>query len=103
METLEKSAGNGTFIRLSLSGYRGAEDGLKSIHIRPIAVKRQAKLSFTYRYQTRDIVKNHDAPDAVRIIGGLIADFANAGLFTTGVDMALDNGRLKKSAPIPLA
>lgn len=100
LSALEQSLTDDTFVRLSLSGYRGGEENLKSIHIRRITIKRAPKLSFTHRYKTRDIVKNHDMAEAISIIGTMAAhDFHNATLFTTAFNLAMDNGRIKKQPP----
>lgn len=73
---------------------------MKTIHIRRITVKRQEKLSFTYRYKTRDIVKNFDIDAALGLIGNYLGrDFQSAALFTTQYDLKLENGKIKKSPP----
>ncbi|OJV51272.1 MAG: hypothetical protein BGO31_05355 [Bacteroidetes bacterium 43-16] len=50
---------SGSFIKITLSAYKGDED-LKNIYIKKVSIKNTPKLSFTYRYKTRDIVKNYD-------------------------------------------
>lgn len=55
---------SGSFIKTTLSAYKGAED-LKNIYIKKILIKNTPKLSFTYRYKTRDIVKNYDLQEAL--------------------------------------
>lgn len=98
---LHESLAEGRFVRLSLGHYRGRESALKQIHIRRIVVKRQDVLSFTYRYKTRDIVKNHPFDEAEALIGDLLAsDFLTATLFTTDFDLAYDGqkGSLTKKA-----
>ena len=58
------------------------------------------KLSFTYRYQTRDIVKNHDLTEGVTRIQEALSDgFKVATLFTTSFDLTLENGALKRKPP----
>lgn len=55
---------SGSFIKITLSAYKGAED-LKNIYIKKILIKNAPKLSFTYRYKTRDIVKNYGQDEAL--------------------------------------
>lgn len=55
---------SGSFIKTTLSAYKGAED-LKNIYIKKVLIKQTAKLSFTYRYKTRDVVKNYDREEAL--------------------------------------
>ena len=45
------------FIRLTLGKYRGGEDGLTKIIVRIVQFKSSIKLSFTYSYKTKEIVK----------------------------------------------
>lgn len=96
---LAQSLREGAVIQLTLAGYRGSEAGLQKIIARPILVKQQPKLSFTYRYKTRDIVKNYDESESVRRVAVSMQDFAVATLFTTQYDLKLENGKLKQSAP----
>ena len=106
---LRDSLRDGTFVRLTLGGYHGAEPQLKQIHARRVLIKREDKLSFTYRYQTRDIAKNYALEDGVaRIAEALESGFQAATLFTTAGDWTLDKNRLKKkaasqTAPAPLS
>lgn len=88
---LHESLGNGDFVKLSLGHYAGRESELKQIHIRRILVKRQEVLSFTYRYKTRDIVKNHPFAEAEDMIGNFLGrDFLTATLFTSAFDIVYD-------------
>lgn len=102
---ISESLTNNTFVKISLGNYKGDEAGLKNIYAKRVLIKREEKLSFTYRYQTRDIVKNHSAEEAISHLLGLIkADgFRVATLFTTESDLYFEytNGDktiLKKKA-----
>ncbi|WP_255501863.1 SAM-dependent methyltransferase [Olivibacter sp. SDN3] len=86
-DLINGSLTEGTFVKLSLGNYHGAEEHLKHVYVREILLKREVKLAFTYRYKTRDIVKNYDKHEGV----GLILDYLNNGfksatLFTTEKD-----------------
>lgn len=84
------------FIRLVLSDYKGAEDGLKSVHVRPVIIKRDLKLSFTYRYKTRDIVKNYGFEEAQTRLAELITGaFRQAVLHTETQDIQIQGNSLK--------
>ncbi|MBU0858973.1 MAG: SAM-dependent methyltransferase [Alphaproteobacteria bacterium] len=97
---LQDSLATGSFVRLTLGNYKGVEPDLKNIHVRRITVKREERLSFTYRFKTRDIVKNHKPDESIEMIGNYLGTgFRHAALFTTAFDMTLDNGKLKKSDP----
>lgn len=100
LSALKDSLGEGRFVKLTLGAYKGPEAGLKNIYVRQVVIKREAKLSFTYRYQTRDIVKNHAFAEGVaRIQEALNSGFNAATLFTTAYDLILDKQSLKKKAP----
>jgi SAM-dependent methyltransferase len=73
------------FIKLSLGNYNGDEPDLKNIYVKPVLIKRELKLSFTYRYQRRDITKNYLIEEGISQISALlqIDGFWVATLFTT--------------------
>lgn len=78
-ESLEKEI----FSHLALNHYQGKEPALKKIIIRRILIKGQENLSFTYRYQTRDIVKNHPVKEGINIIGNFLHDEWNHAILYT--------------------
>ncbi len=98
-----ESLRDGSFVKLSMVAYAGAEKELKQVHIRRISIKRQEKLSFTYRYKTRDIVKNYVFGESMVLIEELLASFRTATLHTTEQDLRFDaTGKtpmLKSAAP----
>lgn len=89
---------------LTLKAHAGSDGTLKTIDIKPVVIKQQKQLSFTYHHKTRDIVKNHPWPEASAMLKGLVGqDFRLAQLFTTSADWTLDfqgkSPRLKQAAP----
>lgn len=98
LNAAENAVRNGTCVAIALRGYRGAEAALKSIDIRSIMVKREAKLSVTYHYKTRDIVKNYSYAECMEYLYGWLREFTSATLKTTAGDMTLErhaNGNVK--------
>lgn len=77
--TLTDSFAASTLVKLSLTKPTPAADDLKSIDIRPLMVKRELKLSFTYHHKTRDIVKNYGLEESLQLLGTLLGK-----TFTTG-------------------
>ena len=76
--------GDGTFVKLTLSVPRNAEPGLKNLFLRPVQLKGGLRLAFTYRYATRDIMKNFESEPAQAEIARLLGEaFLTANLFTT--------------------
>lgn len=98
-ETLT-AATAGTLVKATLSQPTGAADDLKSVDIRPILVKRQLKLSFTYHYKTRDIVKNFTPPESAPLVANLLNSlFQSARLCTLAADIQLNGSTLTRHAP----
>jgi len=78
------------FIKISLGNYKGAEPGLRQIQVRQVLIKRTPMLSFTYRYKTKDIVKNYAEGEALALLASHIGEgFLIATLFTHAQDMIL--------------
>lgn len=92
LEVLNQCLEDGSFISLTLANYKGQEEGLKNTYVKRILIKREEKLSFTYRYKTRDIVKNYSKEEGRIIIGDLLqGGFLAATIFSTGFDGLLQN------------
>ncbi len=88
---LEQSLASNTFVKLSFGNYKGTEDGLKNLYIKKVLIKEEEKLSFTYRYKTRDIVKNYSENLGIGMIKSQLGDsFLVANLFTTEEDLQLE-------------
>jgi hypothetical protein len=103
LNAISQSLSKNTFVKISLGHYKGNEAGLKNIYIKRILIKHEEKLSFTYRYQTKDIVKNYSVEEANFLLLSLIKTdgFRTALLFTIECDLYLeylqgDNTSLKK-------
>ncbi|WP_443936496.1 class I SAM-dependent methyltransferase [Pedobacter sp. MW01-1-1] len=88
---LKSSLQSETFVKISMGNYKGEEEGLKQLLIRKVVIKREDKLAFTYRYKTRDIVKNYAIAEGI----DLLVKYWNTGfkiatLFTTEKDVILE-------------
>jgi tRNA A58 N-methylase Trm61 len=92
LEALSESLSKNTFVKISLGHYKGDEAGLKNIYIKRIIIKQEQKLSFTYRYQIKDIVKNYSPEEAIsHLLSSVKPDgFRTALLFTTAADLFLE-------------
>ncbi|WP_316827370.1 SAM-dependent methyltransferase [Pedobacter miscanthi] len=95
---LKESLNAATFVKVSLGNYKGEEETLKQILVRKVVIKREDKLAFTYRYKTRDLVKNYVIDEAIDLIAGCLENgFKIATLFTTEKDLILEelnNGKV---------
>jgi len=104
--TAKESLAAGSFVKLSLGAYKGDEEDLKSIQIKRVLIKKKDKLSFTYRYKTKDIVKNYLLEEAFSIIEKAIDvnGFRLVRLCTIDADTLLEyinneRWRIKNSQP----
>ena len=84
IEQIQSSIQAEDFIKLSLGDYNGVEPELKNIYVKPVLIKRVFKLSFTYRYKTRDITKNFMVDEAIEQITAVLHErgFRVGTLFT---------------------
>ena len=90
LAALREAVGTGAFVRLQLNKPTPEAGDLKMIDVRPLAIKREIKLSFTYRHKTNDIVKNYTLDEASALISAnLSGKFINARLFTLDADLQL--------------
>jgi hypothetical protein len=81
----------GSFVKLTLAKHRGKESELKNLYVRPVKLKQGERLSFLYRYKTRDIVKNLKVEEGVRLVGELLGtQFLSGHLFTSQEDLQID-------------
>jgi len=102
---IRQSINDNTFVSVTCGNYAGADEMLKNIYIKRILIKSEEKLSFTYRYKTKDIVKNHSVAEAVELIGKQLNEgFNSATLFTTQFDLLFQQTKgvksdIKKNAP----
>ncbi|WP_134091308.1 SAM-dependent methyltransferase [Olivibacter sp. XZL3] len=89
------------FVKTSFGNYQGDELELKNIYVRLILVKRVPKLSFTYRFRSRDVVKNFEVEAGIEHASQYLrGGFHLANLFTTANDFSWTvdkNGKEKLS------
>lgn len=89
---LENSLKEQSFVKMSLGNYSGKELDLKAVFIKLVNIKNLPKLSFTYRYKTKDIVKNYSFEEANALFRSIIIKdgFRVATLFTLNFDLTLE-------------
>ena len=89
-----KSLSSNTFVKLTLSNYKGAEQHLQKVAARVLETKRGRRLALQFHYETRQTVKNYSYEDAVAAVRELLgAGFRNGHLFTTTSDLQLTVGK----------
>jgi protein-L-isoaspartate O-methyltransferase len=96
---------NKEFQKITISHKRDESDTLKNVFAKAAVLKAGLKLSFVYRYPTKDITKNFDVEAGLALIGEILEkDFYQADLFTTTADWhytvnAKGIGRLHETPP----
>lgn len=94
---LSESLAEGTFVKLTLSKPTAEARELKNVYARLVELKEGAALSFTLRYATKDVTKNHPPVEAQAVIGLWLGEsFLNADLFTLQADVSLQYNRKRK-------
>lgn len=77
-------------IKITLGNKRNKSAELKNIFIKPVLLQNAFKLSFVYRYPTKDITQNFNVEEGVALVKeSLQKDFYNADLFTASNDFHL--------------
>ncbi|MDI9879834.1 class I SAM-dependent methyltransferase [Flectobacillus longus] len=108
-EQIQQAVEQKSLVKVSLGNYQGNEPALKNIYIRLVLIKNIEKLAFTFRYKTKDIVKNFDLAEGYKSIAEWLEEgFKVATLMSTESDWqyeALKNGKviLKQKAASVIA
>jgi len=93
MELLREAVATGSLVKLTLGKPDGRDPTLRNLFVRPVVLKSGPRLAFVWRYATRDVTKNHDSEEAIRVIEPLVgSDFQDAHLFTTTGSAQLETG-----------
>ena len=61
------------FVKLTLSKPRQKSSDLKNIYVRLVLIKDQANFSFTYRYKTKDQVKNFEIESGINEVVSMLS------------------------------
>jgi Methyltransferase domain len=89
VDKITENVDNQTFIKLTLSRPKQATD-VQNIYVRLIEIKNKPKLSITFRYKTRDEVKNYDITEGVDCIKSQLgSSFLNAVLINADSETTL--------------
>ena len=88
---IKKAITEFAFVKLALGNYKGNEEGLKQLYVKPVLIKNKRLLAFNYRYKTRDIFKNFQIGEGLLLIEEYLAgDFNIATLFSTSEETILE-------------
>jgi len=97
-DKVTESINKETFVKLTLSKPAPKSADLRNIYIRLVALKDGLHLSFTYHYQTKDIVKNYEEAEAQALLSQYLGkDFLIGTLLTTEADWVLLYNKKRKA------
>lgn len=97
LDTLGEQIEQNQFLKLTLSKALPKAGDLKNIYGRLILIKEELQLSFTFRYATRDEVKNYPLAEAGEMIKSWLGDlFMQATLFSEEADVVLSLNKKRK-------
>jgi len=97
LDEVKQSITTGSFVKLTLSKPSVKQSDLTNVYIRPVRLKNESCLSFTYKYKTNDQVKNFTLEESEEKIKSLIeGSFKNAALFTTHNNWSLQTSKKGK-------
>jgi SAM-dependent methyltransferase len=89
VDKLTQHVHNQTFIKITLAKPK-TDTELKNLYGRIVEIKKQPRLSLTFRYKTRDEVKNYDFTEGVAFLATQLGTaFMNADMWTTEADVSL--------------
>jgi len=81
---------NDQLFKITLSKPRPQNKDVHNVYLKTADIKHQLQYSLTYRYKTRDEVKNYKKDEIIDVLKALITDsFFNAVLFTEDEEMSL--------------
>lgn len=87
LQHLGASIEKNSLIKITLGNKKEKSAELKNVFIKAVAVKNGLKLSFVYRYPTKDITKNFDTKEGLILIEKMLGqEFLNADIFTSDND-----------------
>lgn len=71
-------------LKITLSNKREKSSDVTNVYIKPVEIKGIVLFSFIYRHPTKDVTKNIEEPEALKIISDLLHNsFFNADLYVT--------------------
>jgi hypothetical protein len=87
----KESLKNNSFVKITFGKYRGDDPEFQNIYVTKIKISEGERISFKFRYKTKDTVKNYETEAGIGLADEILGkDFLSATLFTTENDYTLD-------------
>lgn len=97
-ELLSESVNSGSFSRLVMSKYCGAEEELVRLVVRPVVLRELDNLTLVYSYKTRDITKNYTLDEGLALLSSMLgSEFKSAHLFSSEGEAQLNFSKKGKA------
>lgn len=99
----QESISKNELVKIILSNKRDKKSDLKNVYLKAVLLKKQLKLNFVYKHNTKDITKNFDLEEGFEQLQELLkTNFFQALLLSTAADYNLllrkdNSSSLKKS------
>lgn len=74
IEFVRRAMEEAEFVKLTFSKPRVKQSDLQNVYVRPVQLKGQDRYQFTYRFRSRDEVKNYALQDSLALIQQLFTD-----------------------------
>lgn len=99
LDCITQGLENSELIKIVISKIRNKNVEVKNVSIKPVIVNKNHKLSFVYKYPTKDITKNFDYVESIVLIKEMIEkSYLQADLFTTNNNMHLSINKKNNSS-----
>ncbi len=86
VEAFLEAVSHSDFVKLTFSKPKQKQSDLRNMYIKPVLLKGILKMSVTYKYLTRQEVKNFSIDETSELITGLMETFRAANLLTLSGD-----------------
>lgn len=98
LEAIRERVAQNEFAKITLSKCAPKSAELKNIYVRRVDLKDDFYLSFTYRYNTQDIVKNYNLEEALDILDQHLGkDFLTGTLLSIKEDVVIQFNKKRKA------
>ena len=75
LHLIHQNLGDKQFVNVALMNKKQKNEELQKLLIKPFLIKGKLKLSIVFRYPTKDITKNFDVKEGIKIIGSHLEDY----------------------------
>jgi len=98
---VEKSVNLGKSFKITFSKQRHQNKEVINVYLKPVTIKHELRYSLTYRYKTRDEVKNYAPQQIMDVLDHLLGNmFFNAVIFFDDIELTLLQNKKERATLI---